>query len=916
MRLRLRKIIAIFGLCTIFSISTAVVVLAEQPPRVTAIAPSCAAPGAKALLSGHGFGAQNITIMVGNYFAQVLKATGNTAEFLVPTNSLPGFTKVTAINPGGQTGSLSFQVKGTEICANGIDDDCDGLIDEPDECPLAAIEVETSPFDIKLKPGEKGNISTSVSFVSSGTTPFTTAVTQQIVALSGSSSGISIAPNVGSGFVSTTDKATVNNQEITALSDGVYEIITTAKIVETGKTATTKARVTVDANPQKLSLGVPGSVPSALATNSTIPVVFTAQVQGADFTSPVNVQLSGNVVATLNDQGINGDIAAGDGTFSGTVPVTTTGLPSGSCLAVTATAAQGSNAATSDPYSLCVTSFPRELAPSNMAITVPDPVSGQPAIANEVLIVVVPGTSETRIAQIASSVGGVIVGSMSGLNIYQIRLASPVTSTAQLSQVMANLKALSGVISVEANVIGKVSAVTPSDSQFSAQDGVKRIRADEAWTITRGTTTIAIVDSGADLDHPDLSAKIIKGRDFVDGDSTPEDQHGHGTHVAGIASASTNNGVGIAGVSWNSKLLVVRAIAANGSITAANAVSGITYAADQGARIINASFEFGGGSSLLCSAVSYAISKGSLFIAAAGNQGTSAERYPAACAGAIAVGNTTLSDARNASSSFGSWVDLAAPGTNILSTVPIGGTCTFCNSSGYAPLTGTSMSAPMVSGAAAVLLSREPNLTNAEVETRLKRTAVKLPSQGLGAGRIDLFEAVFNGSFEEGNLALWERKGTASSKTALGSIKPQDRERMGSVSTGPSGTQVSGTLSQKFTIQPGVTSFPIGFKYAFITEEYPEFVGTVFDDSLKIILITPSGNSITLAEESVNASSFSPIGGIDFPEGDNTVGWTGWKSVGITIPVTEGFGTYEIMLQDAGDSIFDTEVLIDEINFK
>ena len=106
------------------------------------------------------------------------------------------------------------------------------------------------------------------------------------------------------------------------------------------------------------------------------------------------------------------------------------------------------------------------------------------------------------------------------------------------------------------------------------------------------------------------------------------------------------------------------------------------------------------------------------------------------------------------------------------------------------------------------------------------------------------------------------------------------------------------------------------FKYAFVTEEYPEWVGSVFDDSLKITLVTPAGAEILLAEESVNASSFTAIGGIDFPGGDTTVGWTGWKSVNTTVPVTGGSGVYRIFLQDAGDAIFDTETLIDEIKFK
>jgi subtilisin family serine protease len=718
------------------------------------------------------------------------------------------------------------------------------------------------------------------------------------------------------GFVSSTDKATVDNQEITALSDGVYEITTTAKIVDTGEVVTAVARVTVESISQTLSLGVPGSEPGGLSPDTSTPVVFTAQVKGSDTTTPVDVVLGGDVALTLNDQGTDGDIAAADGTFSGTAVVDTTGFTQGACISVFATATQGADLATSDVYDLCVSSLPLELAPSDVTNTVNDPESGEPAVTDEVLITVVPGTSNAVINQIAASVGGVVVGSIPGLDVYQIKLQVPVFSSSDMAQIIADLESFTEVVEAEPNVIGKGQAVTPSDSQFSSQSALTKIRADEAWTIARGTVTIAVVDSGADLDHPDLSSKIVKGKDFVDGDNDPEDEHGHGTHVAGIAAAVTNNSQGIAGVSWGSNVLVVRWLNSSNVGSMAHLADGIKYAADKGTRIINVSGGATGSKTVTCNAVSYATGKGSMVVAAAGNNGNSTDFYPAACPGAIAVGNTTLSDARASTSNFGSWVDIAAPGTNILSTVPVGGTCTHCNSTGYKQLSGTSMAAPMVSGSAAVLLSRQPVLTNAQVEARLERTAVKIPSANLGAGRIDLFETVFNGSFEEGNLALWTRLGTASSKKSLGSIVPQDRERMGSVSTGPSGAQTAGTLIQGFTIQPGVTSFPIRFKYAFVTEEYPEWVGTIFDDSLKITLVTPAGNEIILAEESVNTSSFTAIGGIDFPGGDTTVGWTGWKSVSQTIPVTDGSGVYRIFLTDAGDAIYDTETLIDEIKFK
>jgi hypothetical protein len=139
---------------------------------------------------------------------------------------------------------------------------------------------------------------------------------------------------------------------------------------------------------------------------------------------------------------------------------------------------------------------------------------------------------------------------------------------------------------------------------------------------------------------------------------------------------------------------------------------------------------------------------------------------------------------------------------------------------------------------------------------------------------------------------------------------------MGFLSSGPSGDQTSGTMTQSFTIQPGVTSFPITFDYAFVTEEWPEFVGTQFNDSMTITMITPSGATVTLANETVNGSAFTAVTGINFPGGDNTTGWTGWKTKTITVPVTAGPGTYRVFVTDAGDDIYDSAVIIDKIRFK
>lgn len=227
------------------------------------------------------------------------------------------------------------------------------------------------------------------------------------------------------------------------------------------------------------------------------------------------------------------------------------------------------------------------------------------------------------------------------------------------------------------------------------------------------------------------------------------------------------------------------------------------------------------------------------------------------------------------------------------------------------------MAAPHASGATAVIWSMHPSWTASKVRDRLEKSAKHLTTdKPIGIGRIDLFESVFNGSFEIGDLSEWSATGTCSSLEELGPLVPQHRKRMSYCSTGPSGDYVAATLEKVFTVQPDVTSIPIKFEYNFVTEEYPEWVGTIYNDALTIKVTAPDGTETVLATETVNASTFYSIEGIDFPGGDDTVGHTKWKTASATIPVTHGSGTYGIHITDAGDDIYDSVVLIDNIRLK
>ncbi|OYD09607.1 S8 family peptidase [Paludifilum halophilum] len=282
-----------------------------------------------------------------------------------------------------------------------------------------------------------------------------------------------------------------------------------------------------------------------------------------------------------------------------------------------------------------------------------------------------------------------------------------------------------------------VEAFIPNDPLFSTdQWGPQKIKAPEAWDITIGSSdiTIAVVDSGVQADHPDLEGKVIKGYDFVENDWDPQDEYGHGTHIAGIAAAATNNEIGIAGISPNSQILAIR-IFKNETDSGYTSyfAQGIIHAADRGADIITCSFGINEPSLTLKAAVLYAWSKGAVVIGSAGNEPTSKPRYPAAYKPAISVANTDPNDEKAEDSNYGEWVDIAAPGTDIISTI-IG--------SQYFEVSGTSMSVPHVAGVAALLASQGYN--NKEIRYIIMKTADKIPGTGTfwSSGRLNAERAI------------------------------------------------------------------------------------------------------------------------------------------------------------------------------
>lgn len=275
----------------------------------------------------------------------------------------------------------------------------------------------------------------------------------------------------------------------------------------------------------------------------------------------------------------------------------------------------------------------------------------------------------------------------------------------------------------------------PNDPLLGQQWALARMGAPAAWDVTRGAgVVIAVLDTGMDFSHPDLQGRFVsRGKDLVNGDDDASDDHGHGTHVAGIAAAVGNNGVGMAGVAYEARVLPVKVLAASGSGDHATIASGIAWAADQGAKVINLSLGGPYGSNTLEAAVDYAWGKGAVLTCAAGNDGRSNPSYPAAYANCLAVAATDSQDRLGSFSNFGSWVDVAAPGVQVLGTVRGGR---------YEAWNGTSMAAPNAAGVAALVWAAHPSWSNAQVRSAMESGAEALAGNPVRWGRLNAARAV------------------------------------------------------------------------------------------------------------------------------------------------------------------------------
>ncbi len=298
--------------------------------------------------------------------------------------------------------------------------------------------------------------------------------------------------------------------------------------------------------------------------------------------------------------------------------------------------------------------------------------------------------------------------------------------------------------------------IVPNDTLYSEyQWNLPQIATESGWSVSKGSDDIvvAVIDTGVQADHPDLQGRLVEGVNIVDPSSPPDDDVGHGTHVAGIISASVNNGEGVAGMTWYTKIMPIKALDSTGAGSTYSVAEGVLWAVDHGADVINMSLGNYAQAEFLHDALKYAYDHGVVLVAASGNDNTDRPGFPAAYPEVLAVAATNPDKSKAEYSNYGDYIDIAAPGTSIPSTYP---------GSRYAALSGTSMASPHVAALASLVRAVNPQLSNDEVMDVLRRTAQDLGPEGkdndFGYGEIDVKSALQSVSGASTSLQLYPRQ--------------------------------------------------------------------------------------------------------------------------------------------------------------
>ncbi len=352
-------------------------------------------------------------------------------------------------------------------------------------------------------------------------------------------------------------------------------------------------------------------------------------------------------------------------------------------------------------------------------------------VAERVLIQPRPGLSVAEIDRILKPHGGRRAQVIRQINVHVIDLPPQANAEAVAEALSRNrhlkFAELDGVLEPD---------FYPNDPQYAGAWHLPRIGAPAAWDRAQGEgVTIAILDSGVDATHPDLAERMVPGWNFYDNNGDAGDVYGHGTKVAGTAAAAGHNSLGVASVSFRSRIMPMRVTDTQGYGYFSMMAAALTRAADDGARVANISFRGVSTSSSVDAAAQYMRGKGGIVVVSGGNTGDL--RTDPKRASLTAVSATDSGDRRASFSSWGDYIDIAAPGVGILTTLRGGG---------YGSFSGTSASSPVVAGAYALLLSAKPGLAPAALDELLYSTALDLGAAGVdqefGHGRLDAAAAM------------------------------------------------------------------------------------------------------------------------------------------------------------------------------
>jgi subtilisin family serine protease len=383
----------------------------------------------------------------------------------------------------------------------------------------------------------------------------------------------------------------------------------------------------------------------------------------------------------------------------------------------------------------------------------PKPDKESPKVSNDSSIITLKNEADKKLIAQANGVKPEEIIRISGTNSYKINITkSEIVIPAEITE----------AVSKQDNVIYRAMA-TPNDPLFQYQWHLNKISAPLAWDISKSSSSVkvAVIDSGFALDHQDLTNKFDKANayDFINNDSVPMAGDSgayvyHGTMVAGLVGASTDNGTGVASVGWNASVLPIQALNDAGEGNTFTIASAINYAVSKGVKVINLSLGSFSADPIMEAAINSATSSGVVVVAASGNSGCDCIIYPANYPNVIAVGATDSNDNRASFSNYGNNLDIVAPGTGSIRT-------TFMSASNKTSLyttsaNGTSIATPIVSGAIALIIDKKPELTPTQVEALLRNGADKVPamagqnfSKEYGYGRLNAKNSL-------GNFYSWQ----------------------------------------------------------------------------------------------------------------------------------------------------------------